>query len=426
MNNPLNQQLDVTSRRGFITSVAGTCLGVGLLPHLPQSASAAVKGGKAKRVIYLYMSGGMSHIDTFDPKPGSDTQGPTKVIKSKADGIQLGEHLPNCAKHTDKMTLIRSLTSTQGAHERGNYFMHTSYAPIATIRHPSMAAWVSNYAGRINQTLPAGVLVGVGSRHPGVGYMESKHMPLRIGDPAKGLPYASLPKNVSESDFKRRRKLADSFDRQFRNRYPHKDVKAYTDFYDDAVNLMKSEDLAAFDLSKENKQVRARYGKSRFGQGCLLARRLIERDVRFVEVELGGWDTHNDNYERVSEKCADLDAGLSSLLADLKAKGLLDSTLVVLATEFGRSPKINTRDGRDHHPKVFSCMLAGGGVKGGYVYGQSDKKGHGVDDKAVRIPDFNATIATAMGMPIKKVYQSKTGRPFTLADKGQPVMDVFS
>lgn len=424
--NPLKQNWDLSSRRGFMTSAAGACLGVGLFPHFESQTLHAATGGKAKRVIYLYMSGGMSHIDTLDPKPQSSVQGPTKVIKTKADGIQLGEHLPGLAKHTDKMTIVRSLTSTQGAHERGNYFMHTSYAPLATIRHPSMAAWVANYGGRINQSLPASVLVGVGSRHPGVGYMESKYMPLRIGDPEKGLPYAKLPKNVSEKEFDRRRKLADTFDRNFRNRYPHKDVKAYTDFYNDAVTLMSSNDLEAFDLSKESKEVRARYGESRFGQGCLLARRLIERDVRFVEVELGGWDTHQDNYERVSERCQSLDAGLSSLLADLKSKGLLDSTLVVLASEFGRSPKINDRDGRDHHPKVFSGMLAGGGIKGGFVYGASDDKGHSPDQNEVKIPDFNATIAAAMGLPYSKVYQSKTGRPFTLADKGQPIKELFA
>ena len=198
--------------------------------------------------------------------------------------------------------------------------------------------------------------------------------------------------------------------------------------YDEAVKLMKSKDLAAFDLGGESDEVRDRYGRNPFGQACLLAKRLVKNGVRFVEVDNNGWDTHGDNFTRVKDKGAILDQALASLLADLKASGMLDSTLVVLATEFGRTPKIQTdRDnGRNHYPQAFSCLLAGGGIKGGIKYGKTDKEGREVVEDMVVVPDFNATIAHALGIPLEKKTMSPAMRPFTVADKGEPVMGLFA
>jgi uncharacterized protein (DUF1501 family) len=191
--------------------------------------------------------------------------------------------------------------------------------------------------------------------------------------------------------------------------------------YDDAVRLMKSQDLEAFDLSNEPEELRNSYGDDNFGQGVLLARRLVERQVRFVEVQLGGWDTHQNNFTRVPERCAILDQALSALLKDLTQRGMLDETLIVLASEFGRTPNINVNEGRDHYPKAFSCMLAGGGIKGGQVWGKTDKEGREVIEQKVEIPDLNATIAYALGLPLDEIIYSPTRRPFTLSDKGQPI-----
>ncbi|MFP6600884.1 MAG: DUF1501 domain-containing protein, partial [Pirellulaceae bacterium] len=185
-------------------------------------------------------------------------------------------------------------------------------------------------------------------------------------------------------------------------------------------------DLKAFDITQEDQKTRDKYGKDKFGQGCLLARRLIERDVRFVEVGYGGWDTHNENFERIPEKVPVLDKALSALIQDLKTRGLLSKTLVVLTSEFGRSPKINERSGRDHHPAAFTTVLAGAGVKQGYVHGASDKIGHGVDKDPVRVQDFNATIAKVVGIDTKKEVFSATRRPFTVADDGEPVAEVLA
>ena len=198
--------------------------------------------------------------------------------------------------------------------------------------------------------------------------------------------------------------------------------------YDEAVRLMKSKDLEAFDLSFEKPAVRDAYGRNGFGQGCLLARRLVENGVRFIEVGYGGWDTHSDNFERVAEKSAGLDQTLAALLDDLSSRGLLDSTLVVLATEFGRTPTIQTNrnNGRNHYPQAFSCLLAGGGIKGGMRYGKTDDEGREVIENQVSVPSFNATIAHALGIDLEKKTMSPTLRPFTVADKGKPILDLFA
>jgi len=399
------------------------------VPAWAAGASGVSAGGgkaKAKRVIYLFMTGGMSQLDTFDPKPGAEAQGPTEVIATCADGVQVSQHLALTAAHMDKVSLVRSLHSTQGAHERGQYFMRTSYAPIATTRHPGMGAWLSRLAGKENATLPGNVLIGNAGGHPAAGFLDSRHAPLPIGNPDEGLKNSSRPPGLDEKDFTRRLELANRFDHAFRERYPQKQVRAYTAFYLDAVRLMNSADLKAFDIDQEKPQTREAYGRDRFGQGVLLARRLVEHGVRFVEVNFGGWDTHQDNFERVPEQAATLDQALSALLADLASRGMLQDTLVVVATEFGRTPKINDNQGRDHHPRVFTCLMAGGGVKGGYVHGASDANSYEVAADGVTIPDFNATIAYALGVDLEKSVTSPDGRPFTLADKGSPIKQLFA
>lgn len=425
-------QLDEPTRRDFLALGARTLLGVtvaGLLPsHLFAGDPATAKRAPrpmARNVIYLYMAGGMSHLDTFDPKPGTEVGGPVKAIPTSADGVQISEYLPLTARQMHRFATIRSLTSTQGAHEQGNYFVHTGYRLLGTARHPAMGAWLAHLSGRTNDTLPASVLIGGDSQHPGAGFLESRFAPLPIGNPESGLAHSHLPNHVDEERFQRRLQLLDRVNGPFQQANNDKQSRAYRDLYDEAVTLMRSRDLKAFDMSEESPAIRAAYGADRFGQGCLLARRLVEHDVRFVEVTLGGWDTHEDNFERVQTRCEALDTALSTLMADLEARGLLDETLVVLATEFGRTPRINGNTGRDHHPRCFSMLLAGGGIRGGQVYGVSDERGDAVGSGHVGVPDFNATIAYALGLPLKQVITAPNGRPFTIADKGEPLVGLF-
>ena len=390
--------------------------------------SPAAGKGKAKRLIYLYMAGGMSHLDTFDPKPATESRGQTGVINTSVPGIQLGEFLPTLARQADRLAIVRSLTTQTADHEQGEYLMRTSYEQIASERHPSLGPWIQRLRGRHHQTLPDTVLIGASPRHPAAGFLDPTFTPLPIGDPSKGLENTTPPAYLTEQSFATRMELIDTFDRQFRRKYPLQAVQSYTDFYDQATQLLSSGDLAAFDLRQEKETDRDRYGRNSFGQGCLLARRLIEHEVRCVDVTLGGWDMHNSLWDddALPTRAGTLDRALGALLEDLADRGLLDETILAVTTEFGRSPQVNATAGRDHHPAVFSAVLAGAGIKGGQVYGASDARGHGVAEDGVAPADLNATIAEALGLPRDEIVMSPTLRPFQVAHAGKPITTLLS
>ncbi|WP_411825959.1 DUF1501 domain-containing protein [Luteolibacter sp. AS25] len=422
---------DEPTRRQFMLNAARAYLGVHLFPMLgPTIASAAAegasKGSKAKHVIYLYMSGGMSHLDTFDPKENKDVMGPTKAVMGKGE-IAVSNYMPKTAAVTDKMCILSSLNSTQGAHEQGAYVMHTSYNQRGTITHPSLGSWVLKLGGKLHPELPGYVAINTPASQSGGGFFGAKFSAAPIGKPESGLQDSVKPGEVSEESFERRLSLADKLNKQFHSRYQNTDVKSYEDLYKDAVRLMNSEDLKAFDLSEEDSETREMYGKGNFAQGCLLARRLVESKVRFVEVQLGGWDTHFDNFTAVEGRCQEFDQAYAALLTDLEKRGMLQDTLVVVATEFGRTPdiKVNDNNGRGHYPAAFSCVLAGGGVKGGQRYGSTDATGKKIVENRMSVQDFNATIGYALGLPHDLVLMSPSKRPFKLADKGSPVTSIF-
>ena len=425
----LLRRADEHTRRDVLTSIARTALGVSIVPFANDMmnsvalAGQAAAAGKAQHVIYLFMNGAMSHIDTFDPKPGTDAGGETTAISTSVPGLSIGNHLPLLAKQMNRLAIIRSMTTETGAHEQGVYLMRTSFKMIGTIRHPFLGSWLTHVAGKVNKDLPGCVVVGAANRHPGQGYLSAENAPAPVGDPKVGLQNTQSPKYLKEDDFKTRQRLISKFDSAFKSRYQSTEVEAYVDYYREAVRLLKSPDLVAFDISKEDEKVRTAYGEHRIGQGCLLARRLVEKKVRFIEVEFGSWDNHNDIYSPTNliEKTAQLDQALTALLDDLQAKGLLSTTLVVLATEFGRTPTINQNAGRDHHPGAFSCLLAGAGIKGGQIIGRTDSTGRNVEDGHCLPQDLNATIATVCGLPLDKEFKSSSGRPFHIADQGKPV-----
>jgi hypothetical protein len=291
--------------------------------------------------------------------------------------------------------------------------------------HPALGAWLLKFHDRMNPTLPGNVVIGGGSRHPGGGFFEGKYQPLLINNPDAGLQ--NVEARFEEGEFNFRYGLTKQLSGDFRQRYQGvKSVRSYSEVYDDAVTLMKSADLSAFDLTRESDKVRDAYGRTKFGQGCLLARRLVENDVRFVEVTLGSWDTHTSNFIRTPQLCETLDNGFSALLADLKERGLLEDTLVVLTSEFGRTPKINKNVGRDHYPQAFSGVMAGGGGVGARRFGKSDETGENVVEDQVSVFDFNATIGYALGLPLEKIIYSPTKRPFTVASKGAPITKLFA
>ena len=425
----MNSILTDLSRRAFVERFAKAAFGVSLLP-----ASGALRaaertvGGKAKSVIFLYLRGGLSHIDTFDPKPGKPEMGGVQAIATSADGVQISEWFPRMAKQMHHLSLIRSMTSTQGIHDRGNYLAHTSYFMTPTITHPSLGSWAVKLLGSANPVLPGNILINGSSQHPRSGYMPVNLAPLSIVDPGAGLQNAALPAKSTESDFGRRAALAQAVGARFVQQTPHRDAAAYLKAQEDAVAVMKSEDLKVFDISRESAETLAAYGTHTFGKGCLLARRLVESGVRFIEVEDSqNWDTHNDQIKSMENMTPNTDQAMAALLEDLHQRGLLESTLVVMATEFGRTPRIsNETAGRGHHPGVFTWWLAGAGVKGGYVHGSSDEIGERVAEKPVTMQDCNATIAQAMGIDLQHIEQSPSGRPFTVADKGKPLIELFA
>jgi len=418
------------SRRQFLSGLAASTFRLSMVPALAGqvlgNSTSLFHPASARRCIFLYMSGGMSQIDTLDPKPESENAGELRALSTAADGIQLSEHFPYLAKQMDKATVIRSMTSTQGAHEQGRYFLHTSHVLRGTIRHPSLGSWMSHLQGSLNQTLPGHVAVGNGRQMASCGFLEAVHGPLPIGDPSMGLANSKIPDGVDVETFQHRLDRLAHMNESFSAEFGNKDVRAYNEAYESAVRLMDSSDLRAFAISEEPEGVRDSYGRNRFGQGCLLARRLIEHDVRFVEVALGGWDHHNDIFDSLEGSCPNLDRALASLLADLDARGLLEDTLVVLATEFGRTPRISDRAGRDHYPKSFSALLAGGGIKRGFVYGATSPDGTELEEKPVPVTDFNATLGWALGLPLEQEQFSPSGRPFRIADQGRPIMELFA
>ena len=418
---------DRLARRTFLGNAARAAFGLTLLESVTGRASAAADtAAGGVNVITLMMRGAMSHIDTFDPKPDREEQGETGTIATKLPGVRFGEHLPRLAGLADRLAIIRSLTTETGAHEQGTYLMRTSYPQLNSIRHPSFGSWAVHVLGKRSRDLPGYVLVGNGNEHPGCGFLDPAVTPVPLADPERGLENISRPAYLSQANFERRLSLADRIDRDFKQHHAGRQIEAYDRMYADAVRLMGSGDLAAFDIAREDEKTRARYGRSRLGQGCLLARRLVESGVRCVEVEMGGWDMHRELWEELPGKVGELDAALAALLEDLEARGLLGSTLVVLATEFGRSPKINENAGRDHHPAVFSAVLAGAGVKAGIVHGASDAGGRVPDRDAVSVADFNATIAAACGLPWQKEFIAPNGRPFKIGNDGKPIAAVLA
>jgi hypothetical protein len=428
----LLSKLDGFDRRSFLEMSAKAALGVSFVPWLDRSIRAAEdapvkKGGKAKRMIYLFMSGAMTHLDTFDLKPGHPNQGQTRPISTSVAGTQISQFLPQLATQFDKIAAIRSMFTQTADHAAADYLMRTSYDEIASERHPSMGPWIQHFLGRNSKTLPDTVLIGAPARHPSAGFFDPTLSPLPIGDPNRGLENTKPPEYLTESSFDKRIDLIDGFDKKFRNKFKVRKVQTYNDFYTEATSLLASGELKAFDLNEEKPEDRDRYGRDPFGQGCLLARRLIENNVRCVEVTYGGWDMHNSIYnpDALPSRAGVLDKAVGNLLKDLAERKLLDDTLVVLTTEFGRSPEINYNAGRDHHPAVFSSVLAGGGIRGGQFYGKSDAAGHSVEADGVSPADFNATIATALGLPLDTIATSPTGRPFKVANEGKPILALL-
>ena len=435
MDKSTANKMNELSRRHFMADTARKALGVSVLPMLGQSVGAAPVEGTfapgrakaAKSVIFLNMGGGMTHLDTFDPKNNKDVMGETESIPTNVDGIQLGHNLPLLARQADKLAIINSMHTSQGAHRQGQYILHRSYQPCGTIVHPTLGSRVLRLSGKRNEPIPGYVHVGTRDGTSSAGFFGPEYAAVPIGDPDQGISDINLPGGVTEETFNERLALSEVINGRFRQTFDHRDVRDYENLYGDAIKLMRAEDLKAFDISQEPAALREEYGDSEFGRACLLARRLIEHNVRYVEINKGGWDMHYNLQEALATNGGDLDRGFSVLLNDLERRGLLEETVVALGTEFGRTPEIIAEhgNGRNHFPRAYSCVLAGGGIQGGQKYGSTDSRGMYVESNEVTPPMFNATIAYAMGLPIDRTIYSPSQRPFEVSDGAKPITALF-
>jgi Protein of unknown function (DUF1501) len=427
----------MANRREFLQ--VGFAGGIGLsLPELLKFESRAdtkfyeSKEGVAKSLIHIYLPGGMAHQESWDPKPFAPVEyrGPYGAIDTNVDGLQFSENFKNLAKVADKMTVIRSMTHGEAAHERGTHNMFTGYRPSPAIQFPSFGSVISHEFGPRKNLPPYVCVPNQPNEFAGTGYLSSMYGPFSVGsDPANEKDFKvrdlTLPNGVDAGRFERRRTLLEAVDSHFRSKEEADAIDAMDSFYQRAYGLIGSaEAREAFDLSKEDDKTKDRYGRNDAGMRFLLSRRLVESGVRLVTTTYGSWDHHDNIKGAIASNVPKFDQALAALLSDLDERGLLDSTLVMVSSEFGRTPKINKTSGRDHWPKVFSAMLAGGGIKRGHVYGSSDSLGAEPDTNPVDVQSFAKTVYGQLGIMADKELVAPGPRPIEIVDGGSVIDEI--
>ena len=432
LNSRASTNCEGVSRRDVLKVGALSFFGLSLPQFLAaRGAAAAVGSPKAEAVILLWCSGGPSHLDSFDPKPDAPAEyrGEFKAIDTNVAGIQLSEHLPNTAKVMDKIALVRSLTSNIAAHEQASQYLMTGYRPLPTLEYPSYGSVIAKELG-VRNSLPPYVAVPDIARAGQSGFIGAGYNAFTVPDPSRPgfrVEDVNPPRGVDQERMARRKGFTQKLNDRFVNPLPDGNVRAVDAFYERAYDLVNSTSAKrAFDVSEEQQSLRDQYGMTTYGQGALLARRLVEGGARFVTVSKGGWDTHDRNFQRLSTQLLpELDKAYAALLTDLSQRGMLDRTLVILMGEFGRTPRINPRGGRDHYSRVRFASFAGGGVKGGQVIGKSDATGSTPAERPVAVEDIASSLYTALGIDYHKQYMTPTGRPIHLATGGEPIKELW-
>jgi hypothetical protein len=368
------------------------------------------------------MAGGPSQFETFDPKPGAETQGPTRAITTAAPGIAIAEHWTHTARVTGDLAFIRSMTSKEGNHGRATYLLHTGYSPSGGIVHPGFGSIAASELGPADFDLPH--FVSILGPSAGPSFLGVRFAPFVVSDPGRSPD--NLTTRVSGDRLQRRLDLLQELEVPFGRSGAGEQVREHAALYGQTAQMVLSPRVKAFNLGAESDKVRDVYGRSAFGQGCLMARRLVEAGVTFVEVQSTGWDTHGSELETLKKLIPPVDQATAALLADLRQRGLLENTLVLWMGEFGRTPTVNLTAGRDHFPNAFNVALAGAGIKGGRVVGATDRLGTEVADRAVTVPDLFCTVCKALGIDAHKENQSNVGRPLKLVDGGVAVDELFA
>jgi hypothetical protein len=425
------------SRREFLYVGLIGALGLTLPDYFVRTARADIKHyplkpGVAQSIIHIFLPGGLSAQESFDPKPFApiEYRGPLGTVESSIPGVHFSESLRNTAKLADKLTIIRSMTHGEAAHERGTHNMFTGYRPSPAVQYPSIGSVISHEMGQKTE-LPSYVCIpSVPNEYAGTGYLSDRFGPFSLGsDPADqnfNVRDLNSPQDVDHARFERRRKMLDAVDAHFRAAESSDAIGAMDEFYQRAYKLLSSQQAReAFHLAAEPDAIRDEYGRHAAGQRLLLCRRLVEGGVRFVSTTFGSWD-HHANIASLKDPLSQFDQAYAALITDLDRRGLLDSTLVMVTTEFGRTPKINKDGGRDHWPRVFSVALAGGGVHKGLVYGSSDSTGSAPDTNPVQVEDLAATIYNQLGINAESEIMAPGDRPIEIVKDGKVLADLLA
>ena len=393
----------------------------------------AASDAKTKAVINIYLPGGMAAQESFDPKMLApiEYRGPVGAVKTKIEGVYFGEYLPKTAEVADKITVVRSMTHGEADHDRGTHNMFTGYRPSPAIQYPSIGSVVSHELGSRNDLPPYVCIPNLPTTFAGTGYLGSAYGPFTLGgDPANSnfkVRDLNLPNSIDEKRFAQRREMRQVVDAHFSALEKADVLEGMDSFYQRAYAMLSSDKArAAFSLKDEPDKLKEEYGSGTAGQRMLLARRLVEAGVRFVSLTYGGWDHHDNIKNGFSNQMPKFDQAFAALIRDLDKRGMLDSTLVMVTTEFGRTPKINGTSGRDHWPRVFNIVLAGGGIKKGCIYGSSDPTGGEPDSDPLNVPDFAATVYHLLGVDYEKNLLAPGNRPIKIVKEGEVVKDLLA
>ncbi|MEM6798523.1 MAG: DUF1501 domain-containing protein [Planctomycetota bacterium] len=410
------------SRRHFMGHLAGSAAIAGTSMAMTRSVSAASETLRKnnKSAILLWMGGGPPTIDIWDLKPGAPTGGPSQPISTAGD-VQISDKLPEVAKHMDKLSIVRSMSTREADHSRGTYYMHTGYVPNPNIEHPGYGSVIAHEMEDQTRDLEIPSFVSVGGSSQGPGFLGMAYAPFQVDSNGR---VRNLQMPVGEDRMSGRLAVLDNLEQRFIKQRRGMAAIDHSRVLDKTRSLLTSEQMSAFKVQSEPQEAKERYGETGFGRGCLLARRLVESGVPFVEVNFGGWDLHQGCFDRLDQKLPEMDKAMSALMEDLTQRGLLEDTVVIWMGEFGRTPRINGNAGRDHFARAWSAVVGGGGINGGLAVGKTSADGSRVESEPYSSEDLMATVCDAMGISLQTTFTSNNGRPMKIAAGGKIIREL--
>jgi uncharacterized protein (DUF1501 family) len=414
------------NRRHFMSHLAGAAALAGPATAFTNSllANATDLKKRHKSAILLWMGGGPSTMDIWDLKPGAPTGGPFKQISTSADGIAICEHMPMMAKQMHQMSIVRSMSTREADHMRGRYFMHTGFPPVSDVEHPGYGSLIAHELAEKVSELEIPPFVSVGSGSVGPGFLGMTWAPFVVDSNGN---VRNLDMGIDPTRLSQRLEMLATIENKFIGEKRGGSAEDHKKVLEKTVRLMNSKQMEAFKVMKEPKEVQERYGATGFGRGCLLARRLVEAGVPFVEVDLGGWDNHADIFPTLADrKLPELDKAMSALVSDLADRGLLDDTAIIWMGEFSRTPTINAGAGRDHWARSWSVVVGGAGFKRGVVVGETSSDGKEVVGDSYSSQDVMASVLKSLGISLQTTFTAKNGRPMKIANAGRVIEELFS